>query len=50
MPTDVEQIDQLGHHLLKMFVAVCAAPDDPTVAVEANMTLHELDRAAGAVQ
>ena len=48
MPTDPERIDQLGHHLLEMFAAVCAAPEDPTVAAEANRTLRELDRAAEA--
>lgn len=48
-PTDhdqqrtTERIDQICHHLLEMFAAVCTAPDDPTVAAEANETLRELE-------
>jgi hypothetical protein len=38
-----EQIDQICHHLLEMFAAVCAAPDDPALAAEANATLRELE-------
>lgn len=44
-----EQIDQICHHLLEMFAAVCAAPDDPTVAAEANVTLRELEDILAAV-
>jgi hypothetical protein len=39
----VERIDQACHHLLEMFAAVCAAPDDPIVTAEANAALRELE-------
>jgi hypothetical protein len=38
-----ERIDQACHHLLEMFMAVCAAPDDPAAATEANVALRELE-------
>jgi hypothetical protein len=38
-----ERIDQTCHHLMEMFAAVCAAPDDPTVAAQANEALRELE-------
>jgi hypothetical protein len=38
-----ERIDQACHHLLEMFAAVCAAPDDSTVAAQANAALRELE-------
>lgn len=38
-----EWLGQAGHHLLEMFVALCAAPDDPAVADRANVALHELE-------
>lgn len=38
-----ERIDQASHRLLDMFAAVCAAPDDQTVADQANLALRELE-------
>ncbi|MGQ0717662.1 MAG: hypothetical protein ACT4NP_10200 [Pseudonocardiales bacterium] len=35
--------DQAGHHMLEMFAAVCAAPDDPGVADRANEALRALE-------
>lgn len=38
-----ERLDQAERHLLEMFAAVCAAPDDPGVADHANEALRELE-------
>jgi len=56
MSTEVEQdtpdsghehadgrLDKAGHHVLEMFAAVCAAPDDVAVADLANDALRELE-------
>lgn len=38
-----DRLAQAGHKLLEMFIAVCAAPDDPAVAASANEALRDLD-------
>jgi hypothetical protein len=39
-----ERLAEASNRLLEAFVAVCHAPDDLTVAANANAALHDLER------
>lgn len=39
-------LEAAGHRVLEMFVAICGAPDDASIAAEGNRALADLARLA----